>query len=281
MKKLLLHSLLISLSCQAAAFDILTAHPITIGIAETLLAEEIAAQRIRILPAAPKTLPATRQLNYLQGRGKDNLKNLSQEADIVLTVRSIFAQDYLYPFSRRHNIRIIPIDLATPIDGERAGVSKQAQDFLQHPVWLDPYNLSLMYSTLAQELQAYDPALQLENALHQEQKRLIALKNDMETFLNEQEAEPVVLLLNPELSYFTQGLQLGSITASPDSDIAELINTQGITLIISENEADENIAAQAEAAGVKILILPRLSSDNPTEQLAKHYETLKTLLRKE
>lgn len=192
MKKLLLHSLLISLSCQAAALNILTAHPITTGIAETLLAEEIAAERIRILPAAPKTLPTTRQLNYLQGRGKDNLKSLSQEADIVLTVRSIFAQDYLYPFSHRHNIRIIPIDLATPIDGERAGVSKQAQDFLQHPVWLDPYNLSLMYSTLAQELQAYDPALQLENALHQEQKRLIALKNDMEAFLNEQEAEPVV-----------------------------------------------------------------------------------------
>ena len=260
MKKLFLSIALSGLSASGFALDILSAHPIATGIASHLLAEPIAAQSVKLHSAVPNNLPATRQLNYLQGRGKEALTELSQASEIVLTVRSIFAQDYLYPFSRRHNIRIIPIDLATPIDGERAGVSKQAQDFLQHPVWLDPYNLSLMYSTLAQELQAYDPALQLENALHQEQKRLIALKNDMEAFLNEQEAEPVVLLLNPELSYFTQGLQLGSITASPDSDIAELINTQGITLIISENEADENTAAQAEAAGVKIPILPRLSS---------------------
>ncbi|SUO92320.1 hypothetical protein [Suttonella indologenes] len=254
MKKLFLSIALSGLSASGFALDILSAHPIATGIASHLLAEPIAAQSVKLHSAVPNNLPATRQLNYLQGRGKEALTELSQASEIVLTVRSIFAQDYLYPFSRRHNIRIIPIDLATPIDGERAGVSKIEQEFLQHPVWFDPYNLSLMYSNLAREISSFEPNLKLEAALEQAQKSLISLRNDMEQFLSNLEQEPVALLLSPELAYFTQGLQISSVAASADADLATLIQAQGINLAISDSEPETALQEQLSAQGVKLLI---------------------------
>lgn len=73
----------------AQAANILAAHPLAVGMAERLLENTDNT----ILLAAPKNLPATRQLNYLENRGQEALARLSAEADIVLTVRSIYAQD--------------------------------------------------------------------------------------------------------------------------------------------------------------------------------------------
>ncbi len=271
----------IGLACPAYADSVLVGHPLTVGLAERLFENT----PIEIMAAAPKNLPAGRQLNYYENRGKDELANLSRKADIVLTVRSIYAQDYLYPHARRHNIRLIPIDIATPIDGSQSGVALIDLPIVQHQVWLNPDSLGAMINLLAREMSAYSPELkaQISDNAAREQKRLLALSDNMEHFLSEQNNEPVFLIFNPELSYLAQGLQAFSILAelpTPDNyeELATLIRKNEVNLALYHSKLDAEQTAFLKEHGVKLIVVSRLKSDDPISQLEALYQEIQAAL---
>lgn len=91
---------------------VLAAHPIVVSLAETLTE----GSGIEILRAAPANLPYTRWGAYFAGRGAAALAREAARADAVLTLRSLWPDDPLYPLARRANIRMVEIDAARPID---------------------------------------------------------------------------------------------------------------------------------------------------------------------
>ena len=269
-------------SFSASATSILVAHPITVGIAESLLKDT----DVEILPATPTSLPASRQLNYLENRGKDELVELSQKADGVITAKSIFAQDYLYPLARRSNIKIIPIDIATPIDGAQSGVAKLALDIDEHPVWLNPNGLSAMLMIFSDESTRLDPKIkeQVAQNLDAALNRLRKVTNDMEFALDSSEVDPVILVTDPALDYFVQGLQMQSYhiddtTAASPEALATFLAQKGINIVITGSKLSDEQQQVLDEQGIQSLRISRLKAEDPIDQLAAYYDELTQILQ--
>src|SRR5690606_7757914 len=98
---------------------ILTAHPASFAIAFALTK----GSKIVVEAVQPAKLPATRLTSYLAGRGKDALADAARRADAVVTLRSFWPEDPLYPHARRTNIRIVEIDAGRPLDGVLPGIA--------------------------------------------------------------------------------------------------------------------------------------------------------------
>ncbi len=284
MKKCHLLMLLLGLHLPSAyATTLLTGHPITTGIAEMLGKDST----LSIQSSVPKNLPASRHLNYLENRGKDELETLSREADAVISVKSIFTADFLYPLARRHHIRIVPIDIATPIDGEGMGVALLNLDIAEHPVWLDPENLNVMMTLFVREVEKLDASQReaLQKQLDDARQRLQKIIYAVQESLDKASKTPSVLLMQEEYAYFTQGLQLESTQYTPVDDAAKnlaafekAIREEGITLVISKQEPTPEEEAIITKQHVAWLKMPRLKSTDPVAQLEAIYQDFSALL---
>lgn len=78
---------------SAQPVRVLASLPITFGLGEMLLKDSgVVLER-----AAAANLPGSRQTAYFTGRGADALRGLANNADAVIGLRSIWADDPLYP----------------------------------------------------------------------------------------------------------------------------------------------------------------------------------------
>lgn len=73
---------------------VLASLPITYGLAEVLLKDT----DVQLERAAPANLPGSRQVSYFTGRGAAALNTLAQDADAAIGLRSLWADDPLYPW---------------------------------------------------------------------------------------------------------------------------------------------------------------------------------------
>ena len=134
-----------------AAPQILVAHPVVHGLAQEL----VRGTSIELVQVTPVQLPPARHPAFLAGRGLEALQKAAVQAEAVLTLRSIWPDDQLYPLARRNNIRIVEIDAAQPVEGDLPGISLSTGDnAINAQPWLDGNNLSRMSGILADALKA-------------------------------------------------------------------------------------------------------------------------------
>ena len=237
----------------ASDTHILTAHPATYAIARSLTHET----NIKITPAAPLKLPASRLYSYLAGRGKTKLIPLAQSANAVITLHSLWPDDPIYPHSRRSNIRIVPIDAAQPLDQALPGIATMPPDnnpklyehFNLAPMpangeqsapWLSPTALGRMVDIVARDLMSLSPSdtAQIEENLAAIKHELLVQKAMTDQALANADSL-VTLALGPHFGYLAAdlGLELvGTITASSrEWDDARL-------LLLSQWIAEEDVA---------------------------------------
>ena len=81
-------------------------------------------------------------------------------ADAVIGVRSLWADDPLYPIARRSNIRIVEVDAARPVDGALPGVALQpgTSDGLNSQPWMATNNMGRMADVRAADLVRLAPS---------------------------------------------------------------------------------------------------------------------------
>ena len=80
---------------SAKPLRVLASLPITYGLGEVLLQ----GTDVNLERAAPANLPGSRQTAYFTGRGAPALAKLATDADAVIGLRSLWADDPLYPIS--------------------------------------------------------------------------------------------------------------------------------------------------------------------------------------
>ena len=137
-----------------AAPQILVAHPVVHGLAQEL----VRGTSIELVQVTPVQLPPARHPAFLAGRGLEALQKAAVQAEAVLTLRSIWPDDQLYPLARRNNIRIVEIDAAQPVEGDLPGISLSTGDnAINAQPWLDGNNLSRMSGILADALARLHP----------------------------------------------------------------------------------------------------------------------------
>ena len=260
----------------AKPLQVLVAHPVAHGLAAQLTE----GSGITLARAAPANLPPARLQAYFDGRGAKALAQAAAPSDAVITLRSLWPQDPLYPLARRANIRIVEIDAARPIDGALPGIALQPGAELGSYPWLHPVNLGRMADIVAADLERLWPpaAPVLARNLAGLKQQLVALSGQTETALL---AAPnlTVVSLSPRLDYLASAFNLELVPGSTDPQaLAALIRAEGVAAVLHHEELPAELAQAVTGAGAAVVVLSA-DGQNPVADLAALATRLVAALR--
>lgn len=218
---------------------VVAAHPVAYGLLAMLTKDTgLTSER-----ATPERLPVSRHDSYLSGRGAKAFGGIVGNADALVDLRSIWPDDPLYPLARRHNIRIVEIDAANPIDRSLPGIAlATGAGGLDAYPWLNPVNLGRMADIIASELERLAPQEKggLARNLAQIRQRLVRLNADAESGL----------LDAPSLSVAVASPRLNTLASAFNLDVVPVAAGQGW-----DAPALEQLSAALKDNAIRILLL--------------------------
>ncbi|QXG26316.1 zinc ABC transporter substrate-binding protein [Pseudomonas viridiflava] len=250
---------------SAQPVRVLASLPLTYGLGQILLKDSgVVLER-----AAAANLPGSRQTAYFTGRGAEALRGLAVNADAVIGLRSIWADDPLYPNARRSNIRIVEIDAARPVDGSLPGIAVQpgqGVDGLNSQPWLASNNMGRMADVMAADLVRLAPAAKpkIEGNLAALKQQLLKLSASSEASLASADNLSVVSL-SDRFGYLVSGLNLELIDSQALTDeqwtpeavqkLAKTLKDNDVALVLDHRQPPEPVKAAIAQAGSKLLVL--------------------------
>ena len=261
---------------SAKPLQVLASLPITYGLGEVLLK----GTNVNLERAAPANLPGSRQTAYFTGRGAPALAKLATEADAVIGLRSLWADDPLYPIARRSNIRIVEVDAARPVDGALPGIAVQPGnkvDGLNSQPWFSSNNMGRMADVMAADLVRLAPAAKpvIEANLAALKQRLLKFSADSEARLASAD-NLSVMSLSDHFGYLIGGLNLELIglDARPDAEwTPEALKQLGVTLkdndvavVLHHRQPSEAVKAVINEAGSRLVVLS-VDAEDPVGEL--------------
>lgn len=273
----------VAASQETRSAKVLTAHPAAFALTSLLVQDSA----ITVEAIQPAKLPATRLASYLSGRGKAALEKAAGDADAVITFRSFWPEDPLYPHARRSNIRIVEIDAGRPLDGALNGIAiaepsdddaiYAALDLTPMPAtgegsapWLAPDNLGRMADVLAADLSRLDPASAkaIAGNLAGLKQTLLALKADADLALAEAE-DLTAIAISPHFTYLAADLGIdltASVTAAPSewtperaARLADWLKANGVAVVLLDAKPGPVLSVAFE--GLKPVVLSTVSAE--------------------
>lgn len=250
---------------SARPLHVLASLPITYGLGEVLLK----GTNVKLERAAPANLPGSRQTAYFTGRGAPALAKLATDADAVIGLRSLWADDPLYPISRRSNIRIVEVDAARPVDGALPGIAVQPSnkvDGLNSQPWFSSNNMGRMADVMAADLVRLAPEAKpkIEENLAALKQRLLKFSADSEARLASAD-NLSVMSLSDHFGYLIGGLNLELIglDARPDAEwtpealkqLGETLKDNEVAVVLHHRQPSEAVKAVIDEAGSRLLVL--------------------------
>jgi ABC-type Zn uptake system ZnuABC Zn-binding protein ZnuA len=259
----------------AKPLHVLASLPITYGLGEVLLK----GTNVKLERAAPANLPGSRQTAYFTGRGAPELAKLATGADAVIGLRSLWADDPLYPISRRSNIRIVEVDAARPVDGALPGIAVQPGnkvDGLNSQPWFSSNNMGRMADVMAADLVRLAPEAKpaIEANLAALKQRLLKFSADSEARLASAD-NLSVMSLSDHFGYLIGGLNLEliGVDARPDAEwtpeaLAQLgatLKENGVAVVLHHRQPSEAVKAAIAGAGSRLVVLSVDAADPVAE----------------
>lgn len=250
---------------SAKPLHVLASLPITYGLGEVLLK----GTNVKLERAAPANLPGSRQTAYFTGRGAPALAKLATDADAVIGLRSLWADDPLYLISRRSNIRIVEVDAARPVDGALPGIAVQPGnkvDGLNSQPWLSSNNMGRMADVMAADLVRLAPEAKpkIESNLAALKQRLLKFSADSEARLASAD-NLSVMSLSDHFGYLIGGLNLELIglDARPDAEwtpqalkqLGETLKDNEVAVVLHHRQPSEAVKTVIAEAGSRLLVL--------------------------
>ncbi|WP_201192950.1 metal ABC transporter substrate-binding protein [Pseudomonas fluorescens] len=260
---------------SAKPLHVLASLPITYGLGEVLLK----GTHVNLERAAPANLPGSRQSAYFTGRGAPALAKLATDADAVIGVRSLWADDSLYPISRRSNIRIVEIDAARPVDGALPGIAVQPGnkvDGLNSQPWLSSNNMGRMADVIAADLVRLAPAEKptIETNLATLKQRLLKFSADSEARLASAD-NLSVMSLSDHFGYLvgSLNLELIGVDARPDAEwtpeslkqLTATLKDNDVAVVMHHRQPSDAVKAAITEAGSRLVVLSIDAADPVAE----------------
>ncbi|MNF57379.1 high-affinity zinc transporter periplasmic component [compost metagenome] len=270
----------------AHTVHVLASLPITHGLAASLTeGTDIVLER-----AAPANLPGSRQAAYFSGRGAVALHTLSQQADAVIGLRSLWPDDPLYPNARRSNIRIVEIDAARPVDGALPGVALQPGnvDGLNSQPWMASNNMGRMADVIAADLVRLVPEAKprIESNLATLKQRLLKLSADSEAQLADID-NLSTFSLSDHFTYLVSGLNLEQVgldtradnewTAETLQQLSATLKDNDVAVVLHHRPPSEVLKAAITAGGSRLLVLQTDGADPVAELSGNINQVLQAL----
>ncbi len=250
-----------------SAETVLAGHPVTAGLAQALTR----GTPVTVEAVVPPTIPMGRQHSFLGGRGEARFVEAARKADAVLTLRSVWAEDPLYPLARRANIRLVEIDAARPVDGALPGIA--LREGAAFP-WLGIANAGRMADILAADLRRLYPAsaAAIDANLATVKRGLLTLSSKAaRTFAAV--PDPSVAALSDRFAMLAAdlGLDLRKVWTRDDRDwtperLAELtavLKAEGIPVVLHHRQPAPEIVQAVTDGGARLIVLDSLESGPP------------------
>lgn len=176
---------------------------------------------ITVVRAVPEGYAMDGHDGYFSKHGEQFFA-LAEQADAVVTVRSVWPEDPLFAWARRGNIRVVEIDAASPVSGPGAGIPL-TPGFDGSPVrhvWRGPANLSRMAAIVAHDLARLSPddAEGIRRNLNRVQAALFRLRSRYETVFSTLPVE--VICLTDQYVPLVDEFGLAVVLAMPVSESA-------------------------------------------------------------
>lgn len=260
---------------SAKPLHVLASLPITYGLGEVLLK----GTQVNLERAAPANLPGSRQSAYFTGRGAPALAKLATDADAVIGVRSLWADDSLYPISRRSNIRIVEIDAARPVDGALPGIAVQPDnkvDGLNSQPWLSSNNMGRMADVMAADLVRLAPTAKptIEANLAALKQRLLKFSADSEARLASAD-NLSVMSLSEHFGYLigSLNLELIGVDARPDTEwtpealrqLTATLKDNDVAVVMHHRQPSDAVKAAIAESGSRLVVLSIDAADPVAE----------------
>ena len=272
----------------AKPIKVLASLPITYGLATVLLK----GSDVQLERAAPANLPGSRQVSYFTGRGAPALNTLAQDADAAIGLRSLWADDPLYPVARRSNIRIVEVDAARPVDGGLPGIAVQpgVTDGLNSQPWQSSNNMGRMADVMAADLSRLAPGAKpkIDANLAALKQRLLKLTADSEARLAQANNLSVVSL-SDHFGYLVSSLNLEVIAtdARPDADwssealqkLSAELKDNDVSVVLHHRQPSDAVKAAITAGGSKLLVL-NVDGADPVSELETNVDQVIKALTK-
>ena len=281
----------LSVSAQAEQqppLKVLVSTRVTEGLARQLLQSTNA----EVERAVPANLPASRHSAYFGGRGAQALHKIADKADVVISLRSIWPNDPLYPQARRSNIRIIEVDAARPVDGALPGIAIDPDDREAVQVtqpWLTNSNMGRMADVIAADLVRIAPADkdQIEANLASIKHRLLELSAKTDRRLAHIDNLTAVAL-SAQLRYLLEGMGLDTVNVAditppgkwtPEAlqQLSALLEDEGVAAVVTDQKVSPEVRAAIEQAGSTLVVIPD-AQDDPLTQLEQAQELILKVL---
>lgn len=294
-----LFGLALLLAPAAHAETLLTAHP----AAEALARRLTEGTAIKVVAVQPDKLPPSRVASYLASRGRTALDEAALGADAVLTFRSFWADDPLYPAARRANIRIVEIDAAQPLDERMPGMAVLVPVQTEAPLyaalglepmppegeetapWLSPSRLGEMAEVVSGDLSRLVPkdADRLAQNLAGLKRELLEIKAQADQALAQRDNVDVVAL-SPQFGYLAADLGLdlrARLIAAPDEwtearaqDLAQWLQKENIATVLSARDLHAPLSEVLAQNGIAVQILETVSPEDPAALIARNLAKL-------
>ncbi|PIE64403.1 MAG: hypothetical protein CSA26_08585 [Desulfobacterales bacterium] len=243
---------------------------------------------IDVVRAVPGGYSPDTHASYMKKHWKV-FSELSRKADAVLVMEGAWPEDPLYPLARRANIKIVPIDIATPLDHGRAGVPllevPGTGEQLRH-VWYSPANTARMLDITAADLARLFPdyAGAIEKNRDDLKRELFRLRTRYETAFSELDAYEVISLTS-DFYYLTDefGISVIEFFLKPEhrwdevdlQEFAEVLSSSHVKCVVAKWLPGENIQKIITAAGARTVVLKpfKLVAElEPSRQLVEFYQ---------
>ncbi len=213
-------------------------------------------------------------------------------ASACVTIGSAWRGDALYPFARRHNIHIVEIDAAAPIDRSRTGVvlvTQQQSEEISPYIWRSPANLVRMAEFISDDLQRLFPqhASLFRKNLLTLQRNLFQLRTNFEILLSEKNVGTAASFTD-DFDYLTSefGIEVDRYFLKEEIDwtvedcleFSEYLKKNGIKLVLCNRPPQKNIAdaianAGAVAAVLQTLLNLQTEERNPLDIFSQFYSS--------
>ncbi|WP_460122178.1 metal ABC transporter substrate-binding protein [Pseudomonas sp. S2_C03] len=250
---------------SARPLHVLASLPITYGLGEALLK----GTHVKLERAAPANLPGSRQNAYFTGRGAPALAKQASDADAVIGLRSLWADDSLYPIARRSNIRIVEVDAARPVDGALPGIAVQPGnkvDGLNSQPWFSSNNMGRMADVMAADLVRLAPADKptIEANLAALKQRLLKFSADSEARLASAD-NLSVMSLSDHFGYLigSLNLELIGVDPRPDADwtpealkqLTATLKDNDVAVVMHHRQPSDAVKTAIAESGSRLVVL--------------------------
>lgn len=227
---------------------------------------------LKVVHIFPKGVKMSSQKNYFKNN-KKRLAKILKNAQAVISLRSAWAGDPIFPYARMQNIHVIEIDATMPFDHKKSGVpllksppNEYKSSSSSNLLWLSLSNASIMADIISEDLRRLSPKDDkvIQKNLKKLKQDIFKLRTKYELRFAQLESLDIIAMTD-DFIYLTENFNIyvAKYFLKPEimwtdedlKDFKQSIIDNDIKVVINKWEPKKEIVDIFKQTGTKLVVL--------------------------